>query len=140
MVKHRKCLACQTSYSYCPDCSRTDKLAPAWKSQFCSEDCMTLWMTLTKFGMSRLTKSEAKEIISEMNLKPIDAYVACVQRDYAKVMEPEKKSRKAKKLTPVVEVATVVEETDVESNLIIEPVEAVVEEPTVHEVILKEEE
>ena len=104
MAKNRKCLACQTSYSYCPDCSRVDKLAPTWKAQFCSEDCMTLWMTLTRYNMSRLTKHEAKEIISSLDLKPIDVYVDCVKRDYAKVMAEEKKSRKAKKPEPVVEV------------------------------------
>lgn len=130
MVKNRKCLACSTSYSYCPDCSRADKLAPTWKAQFCSEDCMSLWMTLTRYNMSRLTKSEAKEIISALTLKPIDVYASCVQRDYAKVFEPAKKSRKIKKLEPIVEVET-------------EPVMAIIEQPVedvaVHEVILKEE-
>ncbi len=140
MVKNRKCLSCATSYQYCPDCSRVDKLAPAWKSQFCSEDCMTLWSTLTKFGMSYLTKSEAKEIISALNLKPIDAYVACVQRDYAKVMEPERKSRKVKKFEPVVEVETVCEEAVVDPEVIIEPIVAEVEESIIHEVVKQENE
>lgn len=129
MVKNRKCLACQTSYSYCPDCSRADKLAPTWKAQFCSEDCMNLWMALTRYNMSDLTKDEAKEIISSLDLKPIDIYVACVQRDYAKVMAEEKKSRKIKKFEPIVEVIEPIDK----------PVAEEVEIPTVHEVVLKEE-
>lgn len=97
MVKNRQCLACNTKYSYCPDCSSSDKLAPSWKSTFCSESCMTLWTTLTKFGMNKLTKPEAKSIISVLELKPIDAYVKCVQRDYAIVMAEEKKYKKIQK-------------------------------------------
>lgn len=136
MVKNKQCLACREKFSYCPDCSRVDALKPTWASQFCSEPCATLWTTLTKFGMSMLDKSEAKSIISELDLKPIESYVPCVQRDYAKVMESERKSRKVKKLEPVVNVETVCEEIVVNP----EPIVAEVEEPTVHEVILKEEE
>ena len=137
MAKNRQCICCGEKYSYCPDCSRADKLAPSWKSQFCSEECMTLWMTLTRYNMGTHSKEEAKEIISALNLKPIDSYAACVKRDYAKVMHEEKKSRKAsKKFEPIAEIELSVEQE------IAEPVieEPVVEEPTVHEVIITENE
>ena len=90
--KNRKCLACKTKYSFCPNCSRIDKLAPSWKSEFCSEQCMTLWYALTKFGMNKIGKSEAKEIISAIDLKPIESYASCVQRDYNKVMAEANKT------------------------------------------------
>lgn len=131
MVKNRQCLACGHKYSYCPDCSRADKLAPSWKSQFCSEECMTLWTTLTKFGMDHMSKSEAKGIISKLNLKPIDAYVGCVQRDYAKVMTEDKKPRRAHKNTAPI----------IESVVEIEPVEVQPEVAAdLYEVVLKEKE
>lgn len=163
MVKNKKCLACRTSYSHCPGCSRADRLAPAWKSQFCDEDCMNLWMALTRYNMNILTKNEAKEIISKINLKPIDSYVECVRRDYDKVMAEEKKSRKIKKSAPVVEEpmadtivepvvmpefvleTAVVELPDVQTEQLEEvaiPTVAQVETETVetvHEVVLKEE-
>ena len=147
MVKNKQCLACGVKYKFCPDCSRADKLAPSWKSQFCSEDCMTLWMTATRYNMSRLTKDEAKEIISSLNLKPIDAYASCVQRDYAKIMFEEKKQKRGKRIEikPIDEVAEqviepVIEQPVVEIEAIIEqPVEAeeVVETHTVYEVIFE---
>lgn len=163
MRLNRQCLSCKKSFSYCPDCSRADRLAPAWKSQFCSEDCMNLWMTLTRYNMGEHSKSEAKEIISKLNLKPIDAYVGCVRRDYDKVMAEEKKSRKIKKSEPVVEEpmadtivepvvmpefvleTAVVELPDVQIEQLEEvamPVAAQVETETVetvHAVVLKEE-
>ena len=147
-LKTRKCLSCETSYEYCPNCSRADKLAPAWKAQFCSEPCATLWATLTKFGMNRLTKSEAKDIISSLDLKPIDYYVACVQRDYAKVMEPEKKSKRGKRIEikPIDEVMEfdpevvepIIEEViDIKSEQPIEVAEQA--EEAAHEVVYKKE-
>ena len=96
MVKNRKCLSCQTGYSYCPNCSGSDRFAPAWKAEFCSESCKDLWLTATRFNMSILSKEEAKSIISELDLKPIDKYVECVQRDYKKIMAeaPKKRGRR----------------------------------------------
>ena len=94
---NRTCYACQTKYSYCPSCSRADAAKPSWASEFCSESCKDIWVTLTKYNMSMLTKSEAKAIISELDLKPIDTYVDCVKLDYNKIMEPEKKLKRGKR-------------------------------------------
>lgn len=121
---NRRCLACSIKYTHCPDCSRADALKPSWASEFCSESCKDLWLTLTRFNMGTHSKDEAKEIISSLDLKPINTYVSCIQRDYAKVMVEEKKPRKPKKIRPVIEV-----------EVIDEPV---VEES--HEVVLEEKE
>lgn len=133
MANNRQCLACKTGYSYCPSCSRADKLAPAWKEQFCSEDCMTLWMTLTRYNMDRLSKSEAKEIISSLNLKPIDVYVDCVKRDYNKVFEPEKKFKRNKRI----EIKPIDEFADIEPVIEIEQPTEVAEQA--HEVVFEKE-
>ncbi len=126
---NKKCLCDNTKYSYCPDCSHADALKPTWYSEFCSESCMTLWTTLTKFGMNMLSKSEAKEIISNLDLKPIDAYVACVQRDYNKVMADEKKPKRGKRI----------EFQPIDDVMDIEPViETIIEES--HEVVKQENE
>ena len=110
---------------------------------------MTLWATLTKCGMDRLTKSEAKSIISELDLKSIDTYAQCVQRDYAKVMAEDKKPRRGKRveIQPIDEkadistevVQSVIEELEnkTEQPIVAEPV---AEEPTVHEVVKEENE
>ena len=103
MVKNRKCLSCSTKYSYCPSCSRADALKPSWYNEFCSESCKDLWLTLTRYNMNRLTKVEAKSVISGLELKPIESYAQCVQRDYTKVMTEEKKPRKThKKVEPII--------------------------------------
>ena len=134
MAKNRKCLSCATSYSYCPDCSRADKLAPAWKAQFCSESCMTLWTTATKYNMKMLTKSEAEEIILNLDLKLTDEYVSCIQRDLKNIMAEEKKPKRGK----MAELKIIDEVMDIE-QVIAEPIVTEVVEPTVHEVIIKKE-
>lgn len=134
MAKNRKCLCCGEKYSYCPSCSRVDALKESWYSEFCSKTCKDLWTTLTKYSMDFLTKSEAKSIISELDLKPLVAYADCVQRDYAKVMAEERKAKKThKKVDPIIEIEPIVEQPE-------EVAEPVVEEPTVHEVVLEENE
>lgn len=135
MQKNKACLCCAERYSYCPSCSRADALKPSWASEFCSETCKDLWVTLTKFGMSMLTKAEAKSTISDLDLKPIDAYVACVKRDYTKVMEPEKKTKRGKRI----EIKHIDEAIDIEPAVVETAVESIVEDTT-HEVVNKENE
>lgn len=151
MVKSRKCIACGTKYSYCPDCSRADSLKPTWYNDFCSESCKDLWFTLTRYNMDRITKSEAKSTILELDLKPIESYSQFVQRDYAKVMAEEKKHKRGKR----VEVQPVDEATDIPKEVVESTVEELVEikieqpetivepvaiEPESHEVVKKENE
>ena len=130
-IKNRTCLACGTKYSFCPDCNGADKIAPTWKSDFCSETCMTLWTTCTKFNLNKLTKPEAKSIISALTLKPIEQYVKCVQRDLGVILkeEPKPKPKRGKRSElPVIDEA-IPEEQKVE----------VIDE-NIHEVIKTEEE
>ena len=59
---------------------------------------MTIWTTCTKFNMGRLTKSEAKEIISALTLKPTSEYVPCVQRDLGVIMKEDPKPKRSKRV------------------------------------------
>lgn len=130
MVDNRKCLACSTKYSYCPTCSRADALKPSWYSDFCSESCKEIWTVFTKYNMNMVTKEKAKSIILDLDLKPIDAYTKCIQRDYAIVMAEEKKPKRGKRI----EIKPIDEAMDVEQEV----VESIVEES--HVVVLEENE
>ena len=111
-VKNRKCLCDGVKYSYCPDCNGADRLAPTWKAEFCSETCMTLWNTCTRYNLGKLTKPEAKSIISALTLKPTEQYASCVQRDLGIILkeEPKPKPKRGKKA----ELPTLEESTSVE--------------------------
>ena len=135
---NKKCLCDGTKFSYCPDCSRADALKPSWASEFCSESCMVLWTTLTKFGMNRLTKSEAKSIIVGLDLKPIESYAQCVQRDYAKVMAEEKKPKRGKRAEIKVLDEAMDIKPEVVESIIEEPVEIKIEQLFVAEQVAEE--
>lgn len=125
--KNKTCLACKTKYSFCPSCSRADALAPSWRAQFCCEECMQLWTTLTRFNMGKHTKVEAKEVISGLNLKPIDTYVECVQRDMSIIMAEEPKQKRVRRSLLHEIVAPVEEAVQVKEEQVEETIHEVVE-------------
>ena len=90
MRKNRQCICCSTEYSYCPDCNGVDRLKESWYSEFCSSDCKDLWLTATKFNMQLLSKNEAMEIISGLNIKDMADYVDCVKRDLEVIFAEDK--------------------------------------------------
>lgn len=117
--KNRTCICCHTQYSYCPNCSSTDRLAPSWKSEFCSETCKDLWLTCTRFNMGRHTKQEAQDIIKSLNLKPAAEYAPCVQRDLAVILKEDPKPKRGKRVAaqPVDE-AVAIEPTLIEHEVV----------------------
>ena len=83
--KTRKCTCCHKEYEYCPTC-HSDKSKHTWSTIFCSESCMRLWETATQYNMNILTKDEAKEVITKLELKDKTAYVECIQRDLDNIL------------------------------------------------------
>lgn len=123
-AKNKKCLACSTKYSYCPSCSKADALKPSYFSEFCSTECMTLWTTCTRYNLNKLTKPEAKAIISALPLKPVEQYANCVQRDLGVILaeEPKPKAKRSKRAAlPVIDEA-IPEEVKPAVNEIIEEI------------------
>jgi hypothetical protein len=92
---------------------------------------MTLWTTATKFNLGKLTKSEAKSIISELSLKPIDAYAKCVQRDLNTILAEEPKPKRGKRAEMKIIIDEVAQPT---IPVEVAPIDVSVEE-TIHEVV-----
>lgn len=147
MAAKRKCLCCSTKYDFCPDCNRADRFKESWYSEFCSVECKDLWTTATKFNLGKLTKSEAKSIISELPLKPIEQYVKCVQRDLDVILkeEPKPKAKRGKRIEfPVID-ETVINTVNTEIKEIIDSPVVVEEIPVLcenantesHEVVIE---
>lgn len=121
MNLNRKCICCNTKYSYCPDCNGADRLKPSWYAEFCCEDCKTLWYTATRFNMKRLTKQEAQDVIKSLPLKPVSEYVQCVQRDLGVILKEEPKPKRSKRIVvqPIDE-AAMIEPTIIEHEVVTE--------------------
>lgn len=79
--KNKKCSTCGSVYSYCPTCNSADRLAPAWKSEFCSKECSELWDVCTQFNLKLIDKSEAQNKIKPLVIKPVESYTEMLQKD-----------------------------------------------------------
>ena len=113
--KNRKCLSCGTAFSFCPNCSGADRLAPAWRAEFCCETCKEIWVTATKYNVANLSKADAKAAISALDLKPIEQYVSCIQRDLNTILSEDSKPKRGKKVLSLATekvVAEAVSDTD----------------------------
>ena len=138
--RDRQCMCCQSKYKYCPTCGQ-DKTKPSWMTQFCSESCKELWKTATQFNMKLIEKSEAKEIIENLELRERTAYVQCVQRDLRNILGEdsivvEEDSQVLVEMpiiteTPMIEEDSIAieESVIVESPAVEEPASILVEEP-----------
>ena len=129
--RDRHCTCCGSKYQYCPTCGQ-DKTKPVWMTQFCSDECKTLWETATKYNMKKLTKDEAKEVIEKLELKEKSVYAECIQKDLDNILAEE---------------LVVVEETAEEEVKVEEEIVPILEEKPVftpkkkqksHEVVKKE--
>lgn len=148
--RNRECYLCGEKYSYCPTCSQ-DRTKPIWMAEFHEENCVKIFEICTRFNMKSMSKIDAQNALKACDLSNKANFKPYVQRDLDIIFAEEKKPRKIKKVEPIIEVAPVAEgattepiaETVIEQPVVevaLEPIEAVVEESTVHEVILKEEE
>lgn len=70
MSKIRKCIICDSSYEYCPKCRQYASM-PRWYSNFCCEECKTIYMTASDFAFGHIEAEEAKKKIQKMNVSKV---------------------------------------------------------------------
>lgn len=145
--KNRKCLLCGTEYTYCSGCQK-DQSKPAWMAEFHEENCKTIFKTCVSFYMNHLTKSQAKEILSNCDLSQKSTFTSSVQSqlaeifaEYEKVVEKKPTAKKPAPVAPKAAKTPVVEKTEI--TPIIEKIEttpAPEKAEIAHEVVNKTEE
>lgn len=82
---NRTCTVCGEKYSYCPTCDE-DYLKPSWYGLFHEENCKDIFETLCKHYQGYLTSSEAKEVLSKLNLSAIKSYPEQMQNQINEIM------------------------------------------------------
>lgn len=108
----RTCCICGQEYKYCPTC---DKKLPTWFTMFESENCKTIFYTLTNYNLGKITKEEAVEKLNECDLTHKFTFRQKIQNELDSIMAKPKHRGYRAKLSLVDEVmeAPVVEETPV---------------------------
>ena len=100
---NRTCKVCNELYNFCPNCAGV-KAADKYRTMFCSKNCRDIFHTLSRHAMNDVTKDEAKEILSSLDLINIDNFSEQIKTDIDEIMGNNKKSFKKKAIeAPVVE-------------------------------------
>ena len=63
----RKCIVCGKEYSYCRACPK-DARKETWYALYDNENCKNISQALTDYNFNRITKEDAKELLSKCDL------------------------------------------------------------------------
>ena len=63
----RKCLVCGNEYTYCRSCPK-DARKETWYALYDNENCKNISQALTDYNFNKITKEEAKELLSKCDL------------------------------------------------------------------------
>ena len=91
--KSRTCYLCGEAYKYCPTCS-SDRVKPAWMSEFHTENCKDIFDICTRFNMQMLDKQEAVKALEKCDLTNKEKFRPSVQNTLANLFKVEEESKK----------------------------------------------
>lgn len=126
MVKknNKKCILCGKTYTYCSRCEEFDHL-PRWMEIYCSDNCRTIFNTLTEYNAKNITAKEAAEKIKDCDMSNVDRFhefnknlVEEIQKENSKNV-PFEKNEKVE--IEMIESTSEDEETEIETRKPVRP-------------------
>lgn len=116
MVKknNKKCILCGKTYTYCSRCEEFDHL-PRWMEIYCSDNCRTIFNTLTEYNAENITAREAAERMKDCDMSDVSKFHEVNQKMIAKIQK-ETADIKLQKISEkdIVETDSVVDEENSE--------------------------
>lgn len=70
---NRKCIICQTSYHYCPNCGE-DAGKPTWHFIFDVQNCHDIYEVCTQYRDNEISAEAAYELISKLDLSKMELF------------------------------------------------------------------
>ena len=115
----RKCIVCGAEYTYCRSCPK-DLKKEMWYALYDSENCKNISQVLTDYNFNKVTKEEAKDILSgcDLSINLMEYY----RNTLDVVMAKPKRGMRTK--------VQIVDEAIVEPEVVEEIKEEVQEEPS----------
>lgn len=83
---NRVCKACGEAYYFCPNCSGA-KATEKYKLMFCSKNCRDVFQTCVAYNMNHITKDEAMERLSQLDLSKKDYFSEQLKVDIDAIMK-----------------------------------------------------
>lgn len=100
---NRTCKVCASEYYFCPNCAGV-KVTEKYRTMFCSKNCRDIFHLLSRHTMNDVTKDEAKEILSSLDLSKLNNFSEQIKIDIDEIMGNNKKHFKKKIVEePIVE-------------------------------------
>lgn len=106
-ANNKKCILCGKTYTYCSRCEEFDHL-PRWMEIYCSDNCRTIFNTLTSYNSKTISTNEALNILNTCDLSDVDKFHEFNQGLVKEILGSKKKVEK--EVTVEVEAITPVEE------------------------------
>lgn len=72
-ANNKKCILCGKTYTYCSRCEEFDHL-PRWMEIYCSDNCRTIFNTLTSYNSKTISANEALNILNTCDLSDVDKF------------------------------------------------------------------
>ena len=100
MANNRICLTCGKPYEYCGSCPSSLNL-PVWKNIFDTENCKTVFETVSDYAQNAITKESAKVRLSKCDVSGvfknnIKNLIEDINAKDVKNIETKKKEKKIK--------------------------------------------
>ena len=92
---NRTCRVCQTAYNFCPTCERVPA-SEKYRTMFCTKNCYDVFYTISRYFVKDVTKDEAKEILSSLDLSKQAQFSEQIKTDMDEIMGINKKPFKKK--------------------------------------------
>ena len=70
MANNRICLTCGKAYEYCGSCPSSLNM-PVWKNIFHTENCKTVFETVSDYAQNAITKESAKKKLSKCDVSGV---------------------------------------------------------------------
>lgn len=112
---NRTCILCGKQYKFCSDCRDYEHIEP-WHNIYCSENCRSVFNVSVDWSLKKITKDQAKEILSACDLSNRANFKADILTvvneimdfkdepvEESKAEEPKENKEEVKEETPVEE-------------------------------------
>lgn len=73
MENNRKCIICNSEYSYCPTCSH-DREKPNWMTLFDNDNCHEIYNICVNYRDGNITQDKAKDKLSRCDLDKLEDF------------------------------------------------------------------
>lgn len=93
MANNRICLTCGKPYEYCGSCPSSLNL-PVWKNIFDTENCKTVFETVSDYAQNEITKELAKVRLSKCDISGV--FKNNIQKLINDINEEDTKNREIK--------------------------------------------